>query len=100
MDIKPEEIKKDDIQYINEEYLSFADDIGLEKAIMISQKYGGAQLYIPKFETLSRAARDRRIQNDFKNGQSYRLLAQKYNLSKVYIRQIVGAKKYIQPALF
>ncbi|KPA09128.1 Mor transcription activator domain protein, partial [Candidatus Magnetomorum sp. HK-1] len=90
MDIQPDEITMEELQKINEDFFNIVDILGMEKVIILTKKFGGAQLYLPKIETITRAARDRRIYKDYMKGDKYIELSRKYSLSKVYIRHIIS----------
>lgn len=79
------ELKVDDLP---EPYHSIAKIVGIEKAFEIAQTLGGISFYFAKPEALLRDLRDRRIRAEF-NGQNFRQLATKYNLTEVWIRSIV-----------
>ena len=75
--------------------------LGLEMFVKLSCEIGGTSLYIPKFESVIAKARDRLIVKQF-NGSNFRDLALKYNLTEVWVRQIINqdlAKKN-QTSLF
>lgn len=63
--------------------------LGLEMFVKLSYEIGGTSLYIPKFESVIAKARDRLIVKQF-NGSNFRDLALKYNLTEVWVRQIIN----------
>ena len=74
---------------IPEEYRDIAEAIGMEAFAQLTLLCGGQNLYIPKRESLERAARDREIRTRF-NGGNYRSLAAQYRLSERQIRKIIN----------
>ena len=74
---------------IPEEYRDIAEAIGMEAFTQLTLLCGGQNLYIPKRESLERAARDREIRARF-NGGNYRALAAQYRLSERQIRKIIN----------
>ena len=53
--------------------------------------FGGTTIYIPKAESLERAARDQKIREEF-DGGNYRELAAKYGLTERWVRFILFGK--------
>lgn len=74
---------------LNEEQLELAELIGLENYKRLVQHYGGLQLYIPKPDSFSRAARNEQIKAEF-TGSNFKELATRYGLTEVQIRSIVN----------
>ncbi|MGC5328930.1 Mor transcription activator family protein [Brevibacillus sp. SYSU BS000544] len=66
-----------------------ANLIGIESTVKLIRKFGGDMLYLPKEDTLFRSIRDKRIKSEF-NGSNYRELAQKYNISVSWVREILA----------
>ena len=64
------------------------DIIGLQSVLNLIEFRGGESIYIQKAKKIERSARDRLIHDEF-NGNNYKELARKYNLTIVRIRQIV-----------
>ena len=69
-------------------FRAVAEVIGLDAALLLSEKLGGEAVYVPKIESLQRAARDRAVRRGF-DGSNYSDLARKYGLSVAWIRQII-----------
>lgn len=65
-----------------------AELVGLETYIKMVDYYRGAYIYIVKPGTLLKKDRDSAIKQEF-DGVNYKELAQKYDLTERYIRQIV-----------
>lgn len=81
-------------------YQEIAGIIGVENAVKLSGALGGLAYYFPQLETVLRKKRDEMIRREF-TGANHRALAKKYNLSEVWIREIVEAKTIEnQPSLF
>ena len=57
------------------EYRQIAERIGLEAALVLVEIRAGEGIYVPKPESLSRAARDRTIRAEYAAGSNYRQLA-------------------------
>jgi len=66
-----------------------ADTIGMNNTVKLMELFGGCAVYIPMIDRVQKKSRDRMIRSEF-NGSNYRDLADKYNLSVVWIRKIVG----------
>ncbi len=62
--------------------------LGVPAAIELAKASGGLTQYVPKYDQLSAPARDRLILQEF-TGFNFRELAIKYNLSEIWVRQIV-----------
>lgn len=77
------------IEDLPPEYREIADEIGLAPALKLVRIRGGEGIYVPKMEKVSRAARDRAIRAEF-DGSNHRELARKWDLTVVWIREIVG----------
>lgn len=73
------------------EQRELADLLGLDTFLKLVEQCGGTNLYIPKAETIGRAARNAMIQAEF-TGYNVKALAAKYRLSEVQIRSIVAKK--------
>ena len=71
-----------------EELRDIAESIGIDDVIRLLKVRGGESVYMHKFETIIRNARNRKIRSAFK-GRNYRELARRYNLTVRQIRQIV-----------
>ena len=69
-----------------------AGAIGVPAVKKIIEIYGGDSLYCLKSETIIRAVRDRRVNEEF-TGFNYRELAKQYNLSVQQIRNIVQEQR-------
>ncbi len=85
---EPLDITIDDLP---DECRQVADIIGLQALLDLSARLGGERVYIPLPDRLATAARNRKIRSEF-NGQNYRALALKYNLTVRWIREIVSGE--------
>jgi len=72
---------------------TLADLIGVDNTILLAGKMGGANIYIPKIDTVFRGVRDKKIFDEF-NGKNYALLAKKYGVTERRIRKII--KDYVR----
>lgn len=70
------------------EQQELSDLLGMDTFLRLVRLCGGTSLYIPKSESVGRAARDAMIRAEF-TGSNYKELAAKYRLSDVWIRSIV-----------
>ena len=66
-----------------------AETIGAENLYKLAELIGGATLYIPKPESLTRPIRDAHIKAEF-NGWNHLELAKKYNVTDRLVRQVCG----------
>jgi Mor family transcriptional regulator len=73
-------------------FRAVAELVGLDVALLLSEKLGGEAVYIPKIESLRRAARDRAVRRGF-DGSNYSDLARKHGLTVSWIRKIVHTKE-------
>ncbi|PSJ67006.1 hypothetical protein C7J99_22995 [Brevibacillus brevis] len=69
--------------------LEIAEIIGIEATLKLIKKFGGDMLYLPKEETIFRSIRDKRIKAEY-NGANYKELAQKYNITVSWVREILA----------
>lgn len=76
---------------LSDEQRKVAELIGTDNYERLIEMYGGTWLYIPKTDAFERAARNRRILDDF-DGYNFKQLARKYSLTEVQIRTIVNEK--------
>ena len=70
-------------------YKNIAQAIGPENFVKLAEVVGGATIYIPKPESLTRPVRDARIKEEF-NGYNHLELARKYDVTERWVRQICG----------
>lgn len=78
-------IKKEDVPV---QYHAMIDAIGLIAFLEMIKTHGGTYYYVPKADQVLRKIRDDRIRAEFQ-GDNYKELAVKYDLSEIQIRRIV-----------
>jgi hypothetical protein len=71
-----------------EEFDSVINLLGVKRADIIVNRFGGNVIYIPKADSVKRAKRNRRLREEF-NGNNHNELARKYSLSATQVRNIV-----------
>ena len=83
-----------ELQDLKEDYLEMAEIIGLDNYKKLVVRYNGASVYIPTVDRLTKKDRDTLIREEF-NGGNIKELANKYNLTESWIREIVKPTKVI-----
>lgn len=83
-----EDVQPDDLP---EPYCDMAKEIGVDSALKLAKLYGGARVYLPKYDSALQIVRDRQIRKEY-NGYNVRDLAKKFNLTESWIRSIVRGK--------
>ena len=86
-----DELKMEDIA--DEQQKALAELIGIENYKKLVEVYGGSSIYVYKRDSFLRTLRDKKIKEEFKG--NYKELAQKYNLTEMAIRNIVGEQNVI-----
>lgn len=86
------EVRIEDLREICPTTLLIVEAIGPEAFVELAHALGGISVYIPKFESVIAAARDRVILREFKNS-NYTELALKYGISEVWVRKIVNRQR-------
>ena len=66
--------------------------IGLAPALKLVTEYSGEMVYIPKYEAITRALRNKAILAEA-TGKNYKELARKFNLTTRVIRTIIREEK-------
>ena len=89
------EVKAEDITDLAPTTKQAIEILGLDKFIDLCYILGGLTFYVPKFDRVAGAARDRLIAREF-NGGNYAELAKKYELTEVWVRQIVNRDRVIK----
>lgn len=79
------------LEILPESYQYIAELIGLKKAVLILEHFGGSTIYIPKIDSYNRHTRNMKIVDDYKSGKTYSQIAVKYNLTSVRIRSIISS---------
>lgn len=77
------------LEMIPETYRPIAEAIGIDNLAKLAVLVGGTTFYLPKLESFTRPVRDERIKAEF-NGWNYAELAQKYDVTERWVRQICG----------
>lgn len=80
------------LESANETVIELVNNFGLEVTYKFIEIFDGSQIYIPKFENLSKEYRNSEIYKDYQSGVNYSSLRIKYNLSEKTIRTIVNSK--------
>ncbi len=80
-----------DIDQLSGEQRELARTVGLDAYRKLVTNYGGSQIYINKYDTVTRPDRNEEIRRKF-NGANYHQLAKEYGLSETGIRKIVNKK--------
>lgn len=74
-------------------YHALAEIIGVENTLKLADHLGGTAFYFRKIDSLLSYVRDEKIREEF-NGANHKELARKYDLSEIWIRQIVEHKTH------
>ena len=74
------------------QFENIAERIGLDKAKMLFEEFGGTSVYFPTEKMIYKEARDRKIISQF-NGFNHKELAVKYDMSESYVRSIINRHK-------
>ncbi|AJA42397.1 hypothetical protein AJ85_05730 [Alkalihalobacillus alcalophilus ATCC 27647 = CGMCC 1.3604] len=78
------------VEDLPEVYQNLAQVIGVDGVIKMTQEFGGTYMYIPKVDGLLRVARDQKIAEAHKNGDSIRKLAREFGISDSRVRTILN----------
>lgn len=73
-------------------YKDMAEVIGIDNFYKLTKVVGGATIYLPKPESITRPVRDARIKAEF-NGYNHPELAKKYGVTERWVRQLCGDGK-------
>jgi Mor family transcriptional regulator len=73
-------------------YQQIVSIIGVENYLSLCKEIGGTNMYIPKFDSVIRPIRDKKIKEEF-DGGNYKELAIKYNLCERWVRDIINPKE-------
>lgn len=77
------------IDNLPEEQMLIADTIGIDKYIMLTEQFGGCDIYLLEEHTLTLELRNSEIINSF-TGNNYYQLANKYGMTENNIRNIIS----------
>ena len=78
-----------DIDDLKEEQQEVVDIIGFDNYKQLMRYYAGTTIYIPKLSEIERTRRNEKIRIEYEKGSSMKVLAIKYDLTEVQIRNIV-----------
>ena len=84
--ISLDQINKD---ILKEEQLEVAELIGIENYRLLIEYYAGTTIYIPKLSEIERTKRNEQIRCEYLKHRNLKILALKYDLTEVQIRNIV-----------
>lgn len=82
---KDRKLQLDDLK---EQHREYAELIGVENFIHLSEVYGGTTIYVPKMDDLLKNSRYAAIMQEF-DGTNIRQLARKYHVSERTIYRLV-----------
>lgn len=84
-------IEEISIETVPDKYKDLVNLIGVGNVLTLAQNYGGAMIYIPKYDSIAKDLRNEKIKSEF-NGGNYKELMKKYNLSESQIRNIIKSE--------
>ncbi len=70
-------------------------ELGIDTAIRIVDLFAGEMIYIPKWQSICRRVRDKRIADEF-TGCNYDELAKRYNLKVRQVRNIIARSRKLR----
>lgn len=76
------------MEYLPSTYQQIAMVIGIENAVRLGREFGGEPFYLPKLDICLSRVRERKIIEEFKNG-NYVELARKYGVTSAWVRRII-----------
>ncbi|OUQ56350.1 hypothetical protein B5E58_10910 [Tyzzerella sp. An114] len=76
------------IKELKEQHREYAELIGVNNLMLLSKRYGGTNIYIPKVDELLKNQRYVKIINEF-NGDNIKYLARKYKVSERTVYRLV-----------
>ena len=74
-----------------------ADYLGYHIMRAIAEHAGGAQVYIPKADSIERCARDEAIWQAFR-GDNHRELARRYGVTEIHVYRIIRRMREVERA--
>lgn len=74
------------------QFENIANRLGIDKAKMLFEEFGGTSVYFPTEKMIYKEARDRDIISEY-NGFNHKELAVKFNMSESYVRAIINRHK-------
>lgn len=69
-------------------YQQIARVIGVENTVKLGRELGGEQFYLPKLDVCLSKVKERKIIEEFKDG-NYGALARKYGVTSFWVRKII-----------
>lgn len=79
------------LEQLTGDQLELAELIGIETYRKLVEYYGGGSIYVKKFDTITKSARNDEICEKF-NGCNSKALAKEYGLAEKTIREITAEK--------
>ncbi len=70
-------------------------EIGIDAAIRIVELFAGEVIYIPRWQSVCRQVRDKRIADEF-TGCNYDELAKRYDLTARQVRNIIARSRKLR----
>ena len=70
-----------------------AEQFGIEQAIAFVKFFDGAVVYLPKLSSTLSACRNRKIVEEYFQGENTRTLCRKYGVTQSYIMRLVAASE-------
>lgn len=69
------------------------DEFGAETIAKIIHMFGGGSIYIPLEETILKDYTAQQIVNDYKHGDNFKTISQRYNMSERTVRRTIDRWK-------
>lgn len=69
------------------------DEFGVETIAKIIHMFGGGSIYIPLEETILKDYTAQQIVNDYKHGDNFKTISQRYNMSERTVRRTIDRWK-------
>ncbi len=81
-----------DVKNLSDEQRAVIDCIGMDNYRKLAATFGGGFIYISKPLPIDRESRNEEIIREYNNGNSYKNIARKYQLSEVWVRKIIAGE--------
>lgn len=81
-----------DISVLSEDQKDIIECVGIEGYCKLSERFGGGAIYIQKSHALNKQKRNEMIIKEYDEGNSYKNIAKKYQLSEVWVRKIIAGE--------
>lgn len=88
-------LKKVSVEDFPGEYQAIVKRLGVTLALELIKERGGTNVYVPVYDCVTSAARNRLLREDF-NGRNYQELAVKYGISEVWVRRIIDGERRLR----